>query len=187
MSIDLIEENGFTLKKTRGRWYPAETMADANYTDDLAFLANTPVQAESQLHSLKKATEAIGLYMNGNKRFYVLIKKKTISTWNGLCSNVSFTETNANIGQEKAWTTFNRLSIKWKSHLSDKIKQEFFLSCGFVNTIVCMHHMNGNKMHGEKARWELYKNVMCCFEQILKVTKQQLNSHLTSYLTNYTS
>ena len=35
------------------------------------------------------------------------------------------------------------------------------------------------KIHREKARWELQKNVICCFERILKATptKQQLYSH----------
>ena len=45
--LDLIKENGFTLKKARSRQYPAETMTDVDYTDDLALLANTPSQAES--------------------------------------------------------------------------------------------------------------------------------------------
>ena len=40
-SSDLIKENGFTLKKTRSRWYHAETMTDTDYTDDLALLANS--------------------------------------------------------------------------------------------------------------------------------------------------
>ena len=41
ISIDLIKENGFTLKKTRRRWYPAETMTDADYTDDHSLLVNS--------------------------------------------------------------------------------------------------------------------------------------------------
>ena len=40
MLIDLMKEDGFTFKKTR-RQYPAETMTDAVYTDDLVLLANT--------------------------------------------------------------------------------------------------------------------------------------------------
>ena len=40
------------LKKARSRQYLAETITDADYTDDLAFLANTPTQVESLLHSL---------------------------------------------------------------------------------------------------------------------------------------
>ena len=40
MSIDLIKENGFTLKKAKSRQYPAKTMTDADYTNDLSFFAN---------------------------------------------------------------------------------------------------------------------------------------------------
>ena len=51
-SIDLIKENRFTLKKERSRWYPAETIADADYADEIVLLANTPTKAESLLHSV---------------------------------------------------------------------------------------------------------------------------------------
>ena len=59
MSIELIKENGFTRikqkknkkttttkseKKKRKR-YPAEPMTDVDYSDELALLANTLVQA----------------------------------------------------------------------------------------------------------------------------------------------
>ena len=41
-SIDLINENCFTFfKKARGRRYPAETITDAGYANDLALLQNT--------------------------------------------------------------------------------------------------------------------------------------------------
>ena len=55
------------LKKTRSRWYFAVAMTDTGYTDDLAHLANTLAQAESQLHSLEQAAGGIGLYVNVNK------------------------------------------------------------------------------------------------------------------------
>ena len=45
-SIDLIKENGLTLKRTRSRWYHAETITDADYADYLALLANTHTKAE---------------------------------------------------------------------------------------------------------------------------------------------
>ena len=48
MSIDLIKENGLTLKKARSRQYPTETT-----TDKMALLANIPAQAKSLLHSLE--------------------------------------------------------------------------------------------------------------------------------------
>ena len=40
-------------------------------------------------------------------------------------------------------------------------------------------------MIGEKTRWKLHKNVMCCFEQILVAVPRK--RPLTSHLTNHTS
>ena len=41
-SIDKIRENGFELTKKRSGSYPAKTITDADYADDIAILANTP-------------------------------------------------------------------------------------------------------------------------------------------------
>ena len=40
--IDLLKENGFTLKNAKSRRYPTETTTDAGYADDIALLTNTP-------------------------------------------------------------------------------------------------------------------------------------------------
>ena len=60
-SIDKIKENGFELTKKRSRRYPAKTITDADYADDIALLANAPAQAETLLHSLERASTGIGL------------------------------------------------------------------------------------------------------------------------------
>ena len=52
-SIDKIRENCFELTLKRSRRYPAKTINDADYADDIAILANTPNQAETLLHSLE--------------------------------------------------------------------------------------------------------------------------------------
>ena len=44
---------------------------DADYTDDVVILANTPVQAETLLHSLERAATGIGLYVNAHKTEYM--------------------------------------------------------------------------------------------------------------------
>ena len=41
-SIDKIKENGFEQTKKGSRRYPAKTITDADYADDIALLANTP-------------------------------------------------------------------------------------------------------------------------------------------------
>ena len=67
------------------------------------------------------------------------------------------------------------------------IKQNrIFLSYGSVNTTVWMHHIDANKIYEEKARWELHKNTIGCFEQILEATPYKaaavwlLTSHPTT-------
>ena len=53
ISIDKIKENGFKLTKERNRRYPAKTITDVDYTDDIALLANARAQAETLQHSLE--------------------------------------------------------------------------------------------------------------------------------------
>ena len=50
-----MKENGFTLEKARSTRYPAQTITEADYADEMAPLVNTPAQAESLLHSLEQA------------------------------------------------------------------------------------------------------------------------------------
>ena len=55
----------------KSRWYPAETMTDADYADDLALFAITPAQAKSLLHFLKQAAGGIDHLVNGNKTEFI--------------------------------------------------------------------------------------------------------------------
>ena len=113
-------------------------MTDADYPDDLAFLANTLAQAEPLLHSLEQALGGIDLYVNANKTAYMYFKQKgAISTLSGkplklvdhftyLSSNISSTESDVNIWLVKAWNVIDRLLIIFKPDLSVKLKWEFF-------------------------------------------------------------
>ena len=69
-SIDKIRENGFELTKKRSRRYPAKTITDTDYADDIAILANTPNQAETLLHSFERAIAGIGLHVKAHKTQY---------------------------------------------------------------------------------------------------------------------
>ena len=66
----------------------------------------------------------------------------------------------------------DRLSIRWKSDLSDKIKRDFFQAAG-VNTILRMHHIDADKTYWEKARQELHKNATSYIELILEATPHE--------------
>ena len=47
-----LKENNLTLKNKR-RQYTAKNITHSEYADYLVLLKNTPVEAKSQLHSLK--------------------------------------------------------------------------------------------------------------------------------------
>ena len=66
-SIDLMKENDFMLAKERSRGNPTQTISDADYTDDIALLANTATPVESLLRSLERAAGGVGLHMNADK------------------------------------------------------------------------------------------------------------------------
>ena len=79
-----LSENGFELTKKKSRRYPATTITDADYADDIAILANTPDQAETLLHSLERAAASIGLYVNAHKTEYMCYNQTgDISTLEG--------------------------------------------------------------------------------------------------------
>ena len=83
-STDKIRENDFELTKKRSRSYPAKTITDADYADDIAILANTPNQAETLLHSLEWAAAGIGLHVNAHKTEYMCYNQTgDISTLDG--------------------------------------------------------------------------------------------------------
>ena len=137
-SIDKIRENGFVLKKKRSRRYPAKTITDADYADDIALLVNTPNQAETLLHSLELDATGIGLHVNAHKTEYMCYNQagdiskldgtslKLVDKFNYLGSSVSSTEKDIDTRLTKAWTAIDRLYIIWKSNLTDKMKRSFF-------------------------------------------------------------
>ena len=132
------------LTKKRSRKYPAKTITDADYADDTALLANTPNKAETLLHSLERAAAGIGLHVNAHKTEFMCFNQKgDISTLDGtslkqvdkftyLGSRFSSNEKDINTRLMKAstaieaWTAIDRLSIIWKSDLTDKMKRSFF-------------------------------------------------------------
>ena len=68
-SIDEISENDFELTKKRSRRHPEKTITDADYTDDIPLLANTPNQAAA----------GIGLQVNAHKTEYMCYIKLATS------------------------------------------------------------------------------------------------------------
>ena len=59
------------------------------HNDDIALLANTSNQAETQLHSLERAAAGIGLYVNAHKTEYMRYNQTgDISTLDGTSLNL---------------------------------------------------------------------------------------------------
>ena len=137
MSIDLIKENGFILEKVWSSQYPAETITDTNYMDDLALLANTHAQTKFLLHCLEQASGRIDLHVNTNKTEFMGFKRRShllskirplrlVYMFTYFSSHISSTESDVNIHLAKAWTAINRLLIIWQFDLSNKINSIFF-------------------------------------------------------------
>ena len=94
--------------------------------------------SETLLHSLERAAEDIGLHANAHKTEYMCFNQAgDISTLDGTSSklvdkftylggSVSSTEKDIDTRLTKAWTAIDKLSIIWKSDLTDKMKRSFF-------------------------------------------------------------
>ena len=142
----------YTKKKDRNRRYPAETITDIGYADDIALLTNTSSQAESLMHCLEQAAGGVGLNVNTGKTEYKFQwKKKHISTLNGsslkladkftyLGSSVSSTESDIIRRIAKTWTAIDRLSIIWQSNPLRWNKTRFLPCSGCVNSLLWVPH-----------------------------------------------
>ena len=136
--MSVIKENGFELIKKRSRRFPAKTITDADYADDIAILANAPAQAETLLHSLEQGAASIGLHVNTHKTEYMCLNQtsdistlgdssmKLVDKFTYQGSSVSSTEKDIDTLQGKAWKAINWLSVIWKSDVTDKMKRSFF-------------------------------------------------------------
>ena len=108
-----MKENGFKQAKERNGRFPAQTITDVNYADDIALLANTLVQVESLLHSLERAAGDIGRHVNADKTEYMYFNQrgdiilkggplKLVDKFTYLESSVSSTENDINKGLDSS-------------------------------------------------------------------------------------
>ena len=71
-----MKDNDFKLTKERSRRYLAQTIKDADYADDIVFLANTPAQTETLLHSLIRGAAVVGFRVNADKTEYMSFNQR---------------------------------------------------------------------------------------------------------------
>ena len=118
--------------------YPAKTITDTDYADDIVLVANATAQAETLLHSLEQTATGIGLHVNAHKMEYMFFNQtgnistlssstlKLVNKFTYPGSSVSSTETDIDMQLAKAWTAIDRLSVIWKSDWTDKMNHSFF-------------------------------------------------------------
>ena len=79
-----------------------------------------------------------------SRAFISQLMIRTLCLWICRGNRVSLTETNINTRLAKTWISNDRLSVIWKSDLTDKKKMEFSPSSGRVNIAIYMHYMDAN-------------------------------------------
>ena len=153
-----------------------------------------PIQAETLLHSLERAAAGIGLHVNAHKTEYICLNQTgDISTLNSsalkllvkftyLGSSVSSPEADIDTRVAKAWTAIDRLSVIWKSDLTDKMKRSFFQAAVvsillYGCTMWTLTKRMEKKLDGNYTRM-LRAILNKCWRQ--HPTKKQLYGHLPS-------
>ena len=101
-------------------------------------MRNLQASRRPLLHSLERAAAGIGLHVNAHKTEYMCYNQtgdittldgtplKLVHKFTYLGSSVSSTEKDTDTPLTKAWIAIDRLSIIWKSDLTDKMKRSFF-------------------------------------------------------------
>ena len=119
--------------------------------------------------------------MHTKRNICAIIKQVDISTLDGtplklvnkftyLGSSVSSTEKDIDTRLTKAWTAINRLSIIWRSDLTDKMKHSFFQAAVASILLYECTIWTLTKRAGEEARRQLHKNTASNLEQVLAAT-----------------
>ena len=146
----------------------------------IALLINEFDQAETRLPSLEPAAAGIGHDFNAQKTEYMcFIHWGDISTLNGsslklvdkfnyLGSSVSSTETDINTRPTKTWTAIDRLSVLWKSDLTDKMKHSFFQAAVVPILLYRCTTWTLTKHMEKKLDGNYTKNAASDIEQILE-------------------
>ena len=112
---------------------------------------------------------------------------KLVEKFTYLGSSVSSTEKDIDSRQTKAWTAIDRLSIIWRSDLTDKMKRNFFQAA--VVWILLYGCTTWTQTAGEEAGWQLRKNAANNIEQVLAATPHKAPTIRapTSHHENYPS
>ena len=196
--IDKIKENGFELTKKINRRYPAKTITDANYANNMPILANAPAQAETLLHGLVWGAAGISLHLNAHKTEFMCFNQTgDISTLGGSSlklvdkftywgSSISSIKKDIDTRLAKAWTAIDRLSVIWKSDLTDKMKRSFFQAAVVLILLYGSTTWTLTKQMEKKLDGNYTRMLRAILNKSWRQhpAKQQLYSHLPPITTN---
>ena len=114
---------------------------------------------------------------------------KLVDKFTYLGSSVSSTEKDIDTRLTKARTAIDRLSIIWKSDLTDKMKRSFFQAAVVLILLYGCTTWTLTKRLEKKTRRQLHENVESNIEQVLATTPHETPTirPLTSHHENYTS
>ena len=98
---------------------------------------------------------------------------KLVDKFTYLGSSVSSTEKDIDTRLTKAWTAIDRLSIIWKSDLTDKMKRSFFQTAVVSILLYGCTSMDAYEAAGEEAGRKLHKNVESSIKQVLATTPHE--------------
>ena len=120
------------------------------------------------------------------KTILILTSLKLVNKFTYVGSSVSSTEKDIDTRLTKAWTAIDRLSIIWKSDLTDKMKRYFFQA---AVVSILLNGCTTWTLTEEEASRQLHKNVASNIEQVLVATPHKAPTirPLASHHENYPS
>ena len=135
-------ELGFCLHRQRSRRYPAITVTDLDFADDLALVTEEIHQAQEILHQLENNAKNVGLICNADKTELQAFNQdqqvnirtlegepiKVVPNFKYLGAWTESTQKDINVRKALAWSACHKLKKIWKSKLPRKLKIRLFLA-----------------------------------------------------------
>ena len=139
LTLENHPDIGFTLKPARSKRHKAIKLADIEFADDIALLANSAIDAQTLLQTVEEIAASVGLKMNESKTKYMTEGniEGNITSLNGeniekvedfvyLGSKIRASESDIDARKAKAWAACHKLKQIWKSDLRKAIKVRLF-------------------------------------------------------------
>ena len=138
-AMNNAEHLGFTLEQRQRKRYPARTLTDTDFADDIALLSDNIADAEVLLHKVESAAKEIGLTINSQKTEYMSFNNpqgnlvdtsgaplSQVTDFQYLGSWVESTKKDVEVCIAKAWAACSKLNNVWQSDLSKDLKINLF-------------------------------------------------------------